>query len=321
MLESSYQVAPGARGRPDLAASWKMVSAHDEPVATATWLSHYLMCGAVRRLEIGALFGWLGGDELNAGEYEHFFYFFADLKAAGQDEVLRKETGSWIEHHDHPVFKKSFSVMEEGLKRLVDLSQPGRCLADRGRLERYRAALNPGFFRLERYEPAMDLVFKSYLKNRAHHDLFRETMPCCLRAADRNGAALGVTHIMPFLDHRLVEFMFRVPGSMKIRDGVTKRLLREAMKGILPEVTRTRVKKTGWNAPAHRWFTGKGKELILDLARSREFRERGIYDPAEVERLAVEHEEIVLSGRTADNHMMFLWQVLNLELWLRSLPA
>ena len=31
--------------------------------------------------------------------------------------------------------------------------------------------------------------------------------------------------------------------------------------------------------------------------------------------------EIVLSGRTADNHMMFLWQVLNLELWLRSLPA
>lgn len=307
---------------PDLAAVvGKMVEVHDEPVATATWLSHYLMCGAVRELEMDTLFGGLGGDELNAGEYEYFFYFFADLRAAGRDEVLKRETGSWIEHHDHPVFKKSFSVMEDGLNRLVDLSQPGRCLSDRARLERYRAALNTEFFRLERYEPVMDRVFLSYLKNRSHHDLFRETMPCCLRAADRNGAALGVTHIMPFLDHRLVEFMFRVPGSMKIRDGVTKRLLREAMRGILPEVTRTRVKKTGWNAPAHRWFTGQGKELILDLVRSRDFRERGIYVPAEVERLAAEHEEIVLSGMVADNHMMFLWQVLNLELWLRSLPS
>ena len=59
--------------------------------------------------------------------------------------------------------------------------------------------------------------------------------------------------------------MFRVPGTMKIRDGVTKRLLREAMRGILPEETRTRIKKTGWNAPAHVWFSGAGLERLQDL--------------------------------------------------------
>ncbi|MBI4677668.1 MAG: asparagine synthase [Elusimicrobia bacterium] len=324
MLEAAAsEWIPVRVGEPDLAALVRMmVVAHDEPVATATWLSHFLLCGVARQSRIGTLFGGLGGDELNAGEYEYFFFFFADLQSAGLEALLKKETEAWIVQHDHPVFRKSVSVMREGLKRLVDLSTPGRCLADRGRIERYAAALKPDFFRLQGFEPVMERVFTSYLKNRAYHDIFRETLPCCLRAADRNGSALGVAHVMPFLDHRLVEFTFRVPAALKIRDGVTKRLLREAMRGILPEATRTRVKKTGWNAPAHRWFTGKGKELVLDLVRSRESRERGIYDAVEVERLAQEHEEIVLSGRPADNHMMFLWQVLNLELWLRSLsPA
>ena len=103
----------------------------------------------------------------------------------------------------------------------------------------------------------MDRPFSSYLKNRTYQDLFRETAPCCLRAEDRQGEAYEIRQVDPFFDHRLAEFMFRVPGNMKIRDGITKRLLREAMKGILPEETRTRVKKTGWNAPAHVWF-GQG---------------------------------------------------------------
>jgi asparagine synthase (glutamine-hydrolysing) len=54
---------------------------------------------------------------------------------------------------------------------------------------------------------------------------------------------------------RLVEFMFRVPGAMKILDGITKRLLREAMREVVPDGTRHRIKKTGWNAPAHAWST------------------------------------------------------------------
>ena len=59
----------------------------------------------------------------------------------------------------------------------------------------------------------MDSPFPSYLKNRAFQDMFRETLPCCLRAEDRHGAALGIETIDPFLDHELVEFMFRVAAA------------------------------------------------------------------------------------------------------------
>ena len=98
---------------------------------------------------------------------------------------------------------------------------------------------------------------------------------------------------------------------MKIRDGVTKRLLRDAMTGILPEETRTRIKKTGWNAPAHVWFTGHGRDQMRDLVASRTFRSAGIYVVPEVERILNDHERIVASGAARENHMMFLWQLMN----------
>ena len=87
------------------------------------------------------------------------------------------------------------------------------------------------------------------------------------------------------------------------------------MKGLLPEQTRTRVKKTGWNAPAHIWFSGRGKDKLLDLVHSQAFKERGIYNTKVVIGLIEDHERIVSSQSPEENHMMFLWQLVNLELW------
>jgi asparagine synthase (glutamine-hydrolysing) len=306
-----------ALGTPDVFALVpKMVALHDEPVATATWLSHYLVCEAMQHAGFGALFGGLGGDELNAGEYEYFFFHFADLRAAGREAELEHEVAKWVEYHNHPIFRKNRQVMEDGLARMTDRNAPGRCLPDRRRMLRYATALNRDFFDLESFTPVMEHPFTSYLKNRTYQDTTRETIPCCVRAEDRQATAFGLDNFLPFFDHRLVEFMYRVPGLHKIRDGVTKRLLRTAMTGILPEATRTRIKKTGWNAPAHVWFSGGCREQLLDLLASQRFRQRGIYDMTVVDRLAAEHFRIVSTGATEDNHMMFFWQLVNLDAWL-----
>jgi asparagine synthase (glutamine-hydrolysing) len=122
--------------------------------------------------------------------------------------------------------------------------------------------------------------------------------------------------VNPFLDHELVEFMFGIPGNLKIRDGITKQLLRLAMIGILPEATRMRVKKTGWNAPAHVWFSQRALQELRDRVRSSTFRERGIYDSEAVMAVIDDHARIVESATAEENHMMFLWQLLNLETWL-----
>lgn len=296
----------------------RMVAAHDEPVATATWLSHFLLCERVRGDGFATLFGGLGGDELNAGEYEYFVFNFADIRRDGDTARLEHEIREWARHHDHPIYRKNRETAETLLAKLADPAVAGRVRVERERLNRYAGAVSRDFFDLATFEPEHDHPFTSWLKNRTYQDIFRETAPCCLRAEDRNCSAAGLEHVDPFFDYRLMEFMFRVPGRMKIRDGVTKHLLRLAMRGILPEETRTRIKKTGWNAPAHVWFSGAGMEQVRDLVHSRVFRERGIYDPAVVDRLIAEHLEIVASGAARENHMMFLWQLVNLELWFQE---
>lgn len=307
--------------RPDVfALIERMVALHDEPVATATWLSHFLLCAEVAGRGFDTLFGGLGGDELNAGEYEYFFCHFADIRAAGDERRFHDEVRWWARHHDHPVYVKNLAVAEETLSRCVDPATPGRCVPDRVRMLRYVDVLEPEYAAsLREFEPIMDEPFDSYLRNRTYQDLFRETTPCCLRAEDRHTTAAGLGHADPFLDHRLAEFMFTVPNALKIRDGVTKRLLREAMRGLLPEETRTRIAKTGWNAPAHLWFTGEGADQLRDMVTSRAFADRGIYRPQRVVEIIDEHERIVMSDTARENHMMFLWQVVNVETWLRQL--
>lgn len=294
----------------------KMVAVNDEPVATATWLSHFVVCKHASNEGITHLFGGLGGDELNAGEFEHFIPFFADLKIAGQKQRLEKEVSKWAEYHSHPLYPKNFSVMEETVDRICDLNQPGKILPDRQRLERYHGLLNPDFFDLSAFEPVMDHPFQSYLKNRCYQDIFRETSPCCLRAQDRQGMALGIQHVMPFFDYRLIEFMFRVPETYKYSNGVTKSLLRKATTGLIPESTRKRIKKTGWNAPAHLWFSGEGAEQVRDLVASSKFKELGIYRPEAVQSLLDDHLQIVEQNKLRENHMMLFWQLVNLVTWL-----
>lgn len=305
-------------GNPDLQSIVpNMIAAHDEPVATATWLSHFLLCEQAAREGFRSLFGGLGGDELNAGEYEYFFYHFADLKTQGKEYQLGREIGKWVEYHDHPIFKKNASVVEDYLSRCVDLSTPGRCMPERNRMKKYYSTVNRDYYDLEAFEPVMENPFQSYLKNRTFQDMTRETTPCCLRAEDRQAEVAGLTHFDPFLDYRLVEFMFRVPGTLKIRDGVTKILLREAMTGVLPETTRNRIKKTGWNAPAHIWFSNGGHDLLMDMIHTKRFQDRGVYDISVVRNIVEEHQRIVANNEVNENHMMFLWQMLNLEYWFQ----
>jgi len=304
-------------GDPDVAALLRtLVAVHEEPVATATWLSHWLLANRARQLGHDALVGGLGGDELNAGEFEHFYFFFADLRRQGLEERLDREVAGWIQLHDHPVFRKSMAVVDAVFAEQIDFTRPGRILPWRGRMHRYAETVSRDFFDVRTLEPEMPMVSSSYLANRCWQDLVRETIPCCLRAEDRHAAALGLMSIDPLIDRRLVEFMFSVPATLKYEDGVTKRLLRRAMTGVLPESFRRRTTKTGWNAPAHRWFSGPGLRIVRDLVASRAFRERGVWNVPEVERLVDEHDAIMRSDQPSENHMMFLWQLLSLECWL-----
>ena len=113
--------------------------------------------------------------------------------------------------------------------------------------------------------------------------------------------------------------MFRVPAEYKYSKGITKNLLRKATVDIIPESTRKRIKKTGWNAPAHLWFSGEEGEKIKDIVASSDFRQMGIYKIKSVESLLDDHFKIVRENQIRENHMMLIWQLANLYTWIKQI--
>ena len=103
-------------------------------------------------------------------------------------------------------------------------------------------------------------------------------LPLYLRIEDRNSMAHSVEARLPFLDYRLVSFLFSLSDDWKVRGPWNKFVLREAMRERIPESVRSRVDKMGFPTAGQRWFAHDLYEPVRDLLGSRATRERGIYD-------------------------------------------
>jgi len=107
-------------------------------------------------------------------------------------------------------------------------------------------------------------------------------LPTNLRDFDHLSMAHGVEVRSPFMDWRLICFLFSLPATAKIGSGFTKRILRDALRGILPETIRTRTRKLGFPNLAEAWSSPRAQEFIRDVVHSAEFRESSIWNGRKV---------------------------------------
>ena len=101
-----------------------------------------------------------------------------------------------------------------------------------------------------------------------------------------------------------------MPERMKLRGLTTKWILRQAMRGTLPEEILSR-KKMGFPVPVGRWFRGEFRHLLDEYVLSERTRARGLFDPAVVRTLVEQHQ------RSEANHSERLWSLVNFEMWQR----
>jgi len=132
-----------------------------------------------------------------------------------------------------------------------------------------------------------------------------------LMKQDQMSMAASIESRVPFLDHKLVEFTARLPQRLKLRRGwTTKYILRQSMKGLLPEPILRR-SKMGFPVPVGSWFRGQFKAVIDEYLLSERVSSRGLFEPAYVRRLVAEHQ-------AGANHSERLWALVNFEMWLRQ---
>jgi asparagine synthase (glutamine-hydrolysing) len=128
---------------------------------------------------------------------------------------------------------------------------------------------------------------------------------------DQMSMSTSIESRVPFLDHVLVEFAARLPVQMKLSGFTTKRVLREAVRGLLPASILTRP-KMGFPVPFAAWASGRWHEALRDVLLDRRTRERGITDAGAVRRLLDDHRAGTRRGGDA------IWALVNLELWYRT---
>jgi asparagine synthase (glutamine-hydrolysing) len=143
-------------------------------------------------------------------------------------------------------------------------------------------------------------------------------LPHILRNFDRCSMSHGVEIRMPFLDPRLVAYSFGLPASAKLGGGFTKRILREAMRGTVPESLRRRRDKIGFSPPLGDWFTRGLGGFVLDQVCSPAFLECPVWDgPAIRDFVVARQREVRWSTPDCER----VWPFIQTHLWRQAFFA
>ncbi|MFA4849636.1 MAG: asparagine synthase (glutamine-hydrolyzing) [Methanoregula sp.] len=143
-------------------------------------------------------------------------------------------------------------------------------------------------------------------------ELTSTNLPALLHYEDRNSMAFSIESRVPYLDVRFVEYVASLPLNQKIRNGVTKIALRNAILGIVPESIRCRMDKMGFVTPEEIWMKESLRPFVLEVISSAEFHARPYWDADAV----IRNYLLFLEGKSA--YSQEIWRIICTELWLRK---
>ncbi len=123
-------------------------------------------------------------------------------------------------------------------------------------------------------------VPRSQLASHLDAELHRSVLPGILRNFDRASMAHGIEVRMPFMDWRLVTFGLALPAESRIGGSFTKRVLRDASEGLIPDGIRFRRSKVGFNAPLIEWYNSSLNDFLIAVTQLPFFRETALWDGA-----------------------------------------
>jgi asparagine synthase (glutamine-hydrolysing) len=144
----------------------------------------------------------------------------------------------------------------------------------------------------------------SYFDGMTHFD-FKTLLPALLQVEDRVSMAHGLESRVPLLDHPLVELAATIPADVKFKDGAMKRVYRDAMRSVLPEIIVNRQDKMGFPVPLTEWINGPAHDFIFDVFSSQQALSRPLVN----NRLVLDKlDKESKFGRT-------IWGLFCLEVW------
>jgi asparagine synthase (glutamine-hydrolysing) len=303
---------------PDLASLFDKLVVHlDEPFADVSMFPTYMVSSLAREHVTVALSGD-GGDELFGG-YDAYEAQALAARLGGLGEAVMPALAA-VAATLPPTEKK------KGLVNKVKRFTAGAATApsDLGhyrwmvylgaaaKARLYASGLRDRLRAHDVYAPVRETLGRfsqdDVLNRQLYADLSLYLADDILVKVDRMAMATSLETRAPFLDADVMELAFSMPANLKIRNGERKWVLKQAMKGILPDAILTR-KKEGFSIPIKNWLRRELQPLMRTLLAPDRIRARGLFDHAEVTRLMDDH----VAGR--ENHAHTLFPLMVFERW------
>ncbi|MGH8543275.1 MAG: asparagine synthase (glutamine-hydrolyzing) [Gammaproteobacteria bacterium] len=292
----------------------------DEPLADPAAINTYLLSKMAREQGIVVTLNGMGGDEVYAGYRKHLACLRADAYQAVLPGSLRQALVKFSRAIPVATNRQGLRTMRWAKRFLSFASLPP--------LERYLASdlalPAEGYTALMPYGPAYPETYYyraqettfaatevSYLTQMCLNDTLFFLPDHNLTYSDKAAMAAGVETRPPLIDHRLVEYMFTLPPSLRIRRNTQKFLLKRMAESYLPKRIVHRA-KAPFGSPLRSWIRGPLAEMVGDLLCETTVKARGIYDPATVGRLI----ELDRTGQEDNAHV--IWTLLTMEVWFRT---
>lgn len=275
----------------------RLVAYHDAPVYTVSAYGHWLLMQAIAEHGYKIAISGIGGDELFSGYYDHQLYYLAEMHA--EPAELPAALGAWREHILPQIQNPLLRDAERFVRSPRDLTHLSP-LATQFR----------GYLVRDWYMPMTDRDYVApVLRNRMLNELLVETIPPPLHEEDLNAMFFSIENRSPYLDRGLFDVCASIPSRHLIRGGRAKAVLREALRGLLPDALLDNRRKMGFNAPLLDLLDLKDPNVrayLLDRSPMHDI----------VRRDAVER---LLSQGDPDHHTnLFLFYVLSARLFLEQ---
>lgn len=289
-----YDYSPGEKEIADHFDS--ALKASEVPMAGSSPMSQYFVMKLAASKKIKVLLDGQGSDEYLAG-YMHSFY--RHIAGMLRNLALLKAHKEFYAHSGSQEYGMG-KMADSFLKSMLSVFQSEQSLYE---LE-YKKYF-PFLMKDEAVHFSLKKKSNMALDNFLYHLTFTTSLPSLLHYEDRNSMAFSIESRVPFLDHRLVEFVFSLDPSLKFYRGITKRALRESLKQYLPADIYSRKDKKGFVTPGEiKWLRGPLKHLLEQ-------------DMSQLTFLNVRKSEAVISKfKSGDNkNANLVWRLAVLNRW------
>ena len=280
----------------------------DEPFGSTSIYAQWHVFRLAAANHVKVVLDGQGADEQLAGYHNYFGTWFAQLFRDMRWITLAREIRATHRMHGYSavwaIKQAANNLLPESLRQ--PLRRWGGKPSDRTQLLNLPAL---GARALDPFVSAGASHPKS-VRDQSHAQLVATTLQMLLHCEDRDSMAHSVEARVPFLDFRLVEYILGLPDDYRIAGGVTKRVLRDAMRGILPERVRMRMDKLGFVTPEEIWMRERSPDKFRGALEAAIAASQGIIEPRAKDVL-----EQMIEGRLPFNFQ--IWRLISFGAWMR----